>query len=99
MALSHSSAARTRWRIAAAPGARTTGYDLGQPACRLELVQTVGCQPGGWDLVRRERERTPLPHAASPLRTRTDDGQPERWGSPEGGNSEPVAPLAASDRT
>jgi protein ImuA len=48
--LANASAARTRWRIAASPGAGRTDYALGDPCWRLELTAGKGCQPGSWNL-------------------------------------------------
>jgi protein ImuA len=56
-ALSHASAARTRWPIAAAPGKGTTSFDLGQPAWRLELVKAVGGQTGVWEVTWNQTEQ------------------------------------------
>jgi protein ImuA len=56
-ALSHASAARTRWRIAASPGTGTTSFDLGQPAWRLELVKAVGGQAGEWEVIWNQTEQ------------------------------------------
>jgi protein ImuA len=73
-ALAQPSAARTRWRVAAAPGVSQHSYDMGLPAWRLELVKAVGGRPGVWDLVWDEeaeglRSRPPLPQTTDQRRT------------------------------
>lgn len=63
-ALAQPSAARTRWRIAAAPGTGERSYDLGQPAWNLELVKAVGGRPGRWELVWDEGRQALQPRPA-----------------------------------
>ncbi|TDH59572.1 hypothetical protein E2C06_26675 [Dankookia rubra] len=65
-ALAQPSAARTRWRIASAPGTGVRDYDLGQAAWRLELVKAVGGRQGEWTLVWDEDEQALLPQDVQP---------------------------------
>jgi protein ImuA len=46
-------AARTRWRVAALPGAGGGPHDLGDPRWRLEMLRCRGGRPGAWDVVWR----------------------------------------------
>ncbi len=47
-------AALTRWRVAALPGAGGSAHDLGDPRWRLELLRARGGRPQGWDVTWRE---------------------------------------------
>jgi len=67
-------AALTRWRVGALPGAGGGPHDLGDPRWRLELLRGRGAQAQGWDATWREsaerldvEEAEPVP-AAKPRR-------------------------------
>jgi protein ImuA len=68
-ALAQPSAARTRWRIAAAPGVSQHSYDIGLPAWRLELVKAIGGQPAKWNLVWDDDKQAVLSRRTEPERT------------------------------
>jgi protein ImuA len=70
-------AALTRWRVAALPGAGGSAHDLGDPRWRLELLRARGGRPQRWSVTWREAaERLDLDTeteaevAATPVRRR-----------------------------
>lgn len=59
-------AALTRWRVGALPGAGGGPHDLGDPRWRLELLRGRGAKPQGWDATwRQSAERLDVENAAA----------------------------------
>lgn len=75
-ALAQPSAARTRWRIASAPGTGARDYDLGQAAWQLDLVKVVGGRPDEWTLIWDEEDQLLLPRAAEPVAVQLAQARP-----------------------
>lgn len=70
-ALASPSAARTRWRISAAPGPSRVEHHLGDPMWALELLKAQGGRPGRWLLSLDADARELHPADGIPI--------PQRW--------------------